>query len=123
MTNSNDSIVERPMNTIEAIPVFLNVTVGEIESFCKRWKIKEFALFGSSIRDDFDLKNSDVDILISFLPDTKWGWEIVQINEELELLFKRPVDIINKKSIERSSNQYRRQEILGSYKVIYEQAA
>ncbi len=41
-------------------------------SFCDRWKITEFALSGSILRDDFR-PDSDVGVLASFAPDEKWS--------------------------------------------------
>ena len=43
----------------------------KIEEFCHRWKIAEFALFGSVLREDFR-SDSDVDILVSFGEDADW---------------------------------------------------
>jgi predicted nucleotidyltransferase len=33
-----------------------------IEAFCKRWRIRELAIFGSALRDDFR-PDSDIDVL------------------------------------------------------------
>jgi hypothetical protein len=46
----------------------INIPKDKIEDFCRRWKIKEFALFGSVLREDFR-PDSDVDVLVSFAPD------------------------------------------------------
>ena len=96
---------------------------NKIDTICKKWKISELALFGSVLRDDFDPKRSDVDILISFLPEAEIGWDIVILKEDLERVFGRPVDIVFKNSIERSFNPYRKAEILENYEVIFDQAA
>ena len=34
-----------------------------IKSFCKKWRIREFSLFGSILREDFEY-DSDVDVLV-----------------------------------------------------------
>jgi len=39
----------------------------EISDFCDRWQVRELALFGSVLRDDFR-PDSDIDILIAFSP-------------------------------------------------------
>ena len=101
----------------------INFQINQIKDFCQKWKIREFALFGSVLTDDFDPKRSDVDVLVTFFPDTSWGWDIVDMKEELEKIFKRRVDVIEKEAIEKSKNPYRKKEILSSYEVIYEQAA
>ncbi len=96
---------------------------NQIEAFGKKWKVKELAIFGSVLRDDFNTLTSDIDVLITFLPNDNWGWEIVEMKEELEQIFKHKVDLIEKSAVEKDSNPIRRQEILKNYKVVYEQAA
>ncbi len=46
----------------------IHLPLKQIEDFCRRWKIKEFALFGSVLREDFR-PNSDIDVLVAFNPD------------------------------------------------------
>ena len=101
----------------------IEIQIDKIAQFCIKWRIKEFALFGSILRSDFDKNKSDIDVLITFLPGQNWAWEIVTMKEELEIIFNRPVDLLTKKAIENSKNPYRKKEILESYEVIYEQAA
>jgi predicted nucleotidyltransferase len=93
--------------------------MAEIRSFCDRWQITEFALFGSVLRDDFN-QNSDIDILVTFATDAKRGLtETIQMQDELQTLFGRKVDLIVKTAIERSQNWLRRKNILTSAQVIY----
>lgn len=44
----------------------IEIPIDKIKDFCQKWKVKEFALFGSVIRNDFNPKMSDADVLISF---------------------------------------------------------
>ena len=89
-----------------------------IANFCARWKIEEFYLFGSILRDDFH-EHSDVDVLVQFAPDACWGWEIVSMKEELENIVSRKADFLTKKSIEESHNWIRKKEILGTARLFY----
>lgn len=90
-----------------------------IASFCKQWKIKEFYLFGSILRNDFH-SGSDVDVLIELLPTAAWGLsEAIAMKESLENIFSRKVDLIRKGSIEKSRNWIRREEILSTARLIY----
>jgi hypothetical protein len=99
-----------------AISPKVEVSEEAIASFCDRWKITEFALFGSILRDDFR-PDSDVDVLVSFAPDAKWSlWHIIAMKEELEKLFEREVDLVQKDSLR---NPFRRYEILSTKQVIY----
>ena len=90
----------------------------EIEDFCHRWKIKELYLFGSVLRDDFN-EQSDIDVMVQFFPNPGWGLEFVTMNDELEQIFRRKVDLVTKKSIEKSENWIRREDILSTAKLIY----
>ena len=92
----------------------------EIKDFCQRWKIKEFYLFGSVLRDDFN-EQSDIDVMVQFFPNHGWGLEFVTMKYELEQIFSRKVDLVTKKSIERSENWIRREDILNNAKLIYVQ--
>ncbi|GET37825.1 nucleotidyltransferase family protein [Microseira wollei] len=92
----------------------------EITAFCTRWRIIELALFGSVLRSDFCPETSDIDVLVTFAPDYRWKFDdAMQMQEELETLFGRKVDILSKQSIEQSINWIRKQEILNSAQVIY----
>lgn len=51
----------------------------QIEQFCQKWQVIEFALFGSVLRDDFDPNSSDIDVI-----DLHIVWDVVQ-NEMIEL--------------------------------------
>jgi uncharacterized protein len=87
-----------------------------IAAFCQRWSITEFSLFGSALRDDFR-PDSDVDVLVSIDPKAKIGlFEIAEMKIELEDMFKRPVDFVEKEGLR---NPYRRKEILNTARLIY----
>lgn len=91
-----------------------------IAKFCQRWKIAEFYLFGSVLREDFSEK-SDIDVMLKFSPDARLGFKFVTLCEELENLFKRNVDVITKKGIEKTDNWIVKENILNSAKLIYAQ--
>ena len=96
----------------------ISLSQKEIVEFCQKWKVEELYLFGSILRDDFGV-NSDVDVMVQFAADARWGFEIVEMKQELEQRFKRKVDLLTKKSIEESDNWIRKPEILGTAKLIY----
>jgi predicted nucleotidyltransferase len=87
-----------------------------IARFCHTWQIKEFALFGSVLTDQFRA-DSDVDVLVTFEEPTPWSlFDVVDMKDELERLFGRKVDFVEKAAIR---NPWRRRSILASYRVIY----
>lgn len=63
----------------------------------QRYPISYMALFGSVVRPDFDVETSDVDILVDF--DAAIGWEFFDLQDELEVLLGRKVDLISRKAI------------------------
>jgi len=94
----------------------IDIPMEKIVQFCQRWKIKEFSLFGSVLRDDFR-PDSDVDVLILLADDAPWSlFEWVDMIEELKAIFGREVDLVEKTAIR---NPFRRREILGNAKVLY----
>ena len=60
-----------------------------LAEFCRRWHIRELALFGSILREDFSA-HSDVDVLVAFSPRAAWGLlEHAQMEEELSTILRR----------------------------------
>jgi predicted nucleotidyltransferase len=97
----------------------IDIPQNKIAEFCQRWKIVEFALFGSALREDFRL-DSDVDVLVTFASDSAWTlFDHVDMQDELSDLFGRKVDLVSRRGIERSRNARRHQAILESARPIY----
>jgi len=91
-----------------------------IARFCRRWKIKEFSLFGSVLRDDFS-PDSDVDVMVDFHGDPHWTLlDLAQMQEELEGVLGRKVDLLTRRGVRQSRNPLRRQAILSTAEVVYE---
>lgn len=103
--NFRDQLIER-----------LGVTAEQLTALCQRWKITEFALFGSVLREDFR-PDSDVDVLVTFAPDDGWSlFDLMNLQRELESIVGRPVDLLEKRDLK---NPFRRSEILRTHQVIY----
>lgn len=104
---------------MSAIEPAVPVDPEAIERFCRRWNIRELSLFGSVLTDAFG-PNSDVDVLITFTdpsPDLgPWGEKLDQMREELEAMFGRRVDLVQKKLVK---NPFRRHHILTTRRIIY----
>jgi len=90
------------------------IPIEQLEGFCRRWKIAELRMFGSALREDFR-PDSDLDLLVRFLPDADWSLlDHVTMEEELSGIVGRKVDLVSQRAIERSSNWIRRKAILES---------
>jgi predicted nucleotidyltransferase len=97
----------------------VEVSKDKIQDFCLKWKVTELALFGSVLREDFGL-NSDVDVLVSFEPAARWSlMAMVEMQDELEKILGRKVDLVERSAIERSENYIRRRHILASAEPFY----
>lgn len=76
----------------------------QIENFCNRWQVAEFALFGSVLRNDFR-SDSDVDVMVQFLPDSHPTlFDLVEMEDELRQVFNRDIDLVTRKGIASSRN-------------------
>ncbi len=96
--------------------VRIEIPKDRITEFCRRWRVKELAIFGSALGDDFR-PDSDVDVLVVFQDDAKWNlFDHLKAEEELKQIFGREVDLVEKKAIR---NPFRRQHILSNNEVIY----
>ncbi len=97
----------------------ITLPMAEIRTFCQTWKIREFALFGSVLRNDFT-ETSDIDVLVVFHEDAHPTLlDMVTMEKSLEAIFGRSVDLVTRKEIETSPNYIRRKAILNSAQVIY----
>jgi predicted nucleotidyltransferase len=82
--------------------------IDKITKFCQQWQIIELSLFGSILHDNFHT-DSDIDILVAFAPIANWGLlDRAQMQHKLEAILSKPIDLISKRAIDRSSNPIRR---------------
>ena len=100
------------------MPCPIDISKDELAGFCKRWKIEEFALFGSVLGPHFG-PESDVDVMVRFAPDARRTlFDMVAMQSELQEIFGRHVDLVTRRGIESSRNPIRRKAILESAEVI-----
>ncbi|MGD8500113.1 MAG: nucleotidyltransferase family protein [Phycisphaerales bacterium] len=94
----------------------IDIPESRLSELCREWKVRELSLFGSVLRDDFS-PSSDVDVLVSFDPAASWTlWDLMEMKEELEVIFARPVDMVEKEALR---NPWRKRRILSTYEVVY----
>jgi uncharacterized protein len=92
----------------------LQVSRREIEVLCRKHGIRRLSIFGSALRDDFG-PQSDVDVLVEFLPGRTPGFGFVRIEDELTALVGRQVDLHTPASLSR----YFRDEVLEEARELY----
>jgi len=100
-------------------PMNLGVEEEKLADFCRRWKVKQLAIFGSAVRGQLRA-DSDLDLLVTFVPDADWSmFDHYRMENELVELFAREVDLTSSQAVKENPNWICRQEILNSAKVIY----
>lgn len=67
---------------------------AEIAAICRRYGVAKLALFGSLTREGDFHGDSDFDFLVQFLPDVQHGFSYFAMEEELENLLGRKVELL-----------------------------
>jgi predicted nucleotidyltransferase len=87
----------------------------EIAAICRRYQVRELALFGSAARGEMRL-DSDVDLLVDFLPDARIGLlELSAMTREISQVVGRPVDLAVKAALK----PLVRAEVLAEAQILY----
>lgn len=93
----------------------IEMPVQEIADLCRRYRVRELAVFGSFLRDDFR-PDSDIDLLVEFAPDAEIGFlALARMGRELSGILHRPVDLVPKAGLKPKI----RDEVLSGRKVLY----
>ena len=109
------SLNQRPPSVADTIQKH-NIPRDKLVEFCRRWRIVEMGFFGSILRRDFG-KESDVDVLVSFAPNSSWNlMDLSAMQDELGDLLGRKVDLVEREALK---NPFRRREILRTVEMVY----
>jgi len=94
----------------------LNIDLEKIRAFCEEHGIARLSLFGSILTDQFG-PESDIDVLVDFLPDRVPGFfKLAAIERGLAELFgQRKVDLRTPQDLSR----YFRDKVLATAEVQY----
>lgn len=96
----------------------IDIPKKHIADFCRRHHICRLSLFGSVLRDDFNLE-SDVDVLVEFEPDARVGLiRLAHLELELGEILGRKVDLNTPGFL----SKYYREQILAEAEVQYDAA-
>jgi len=83
-----------------------------LAAFCNRHRVEGFYVFGSAVRGDLR-PDSDVDVMLAFGPETAPSlFDLGGMQQELEALFGRRVDLVTREAVELMQNPIRRANIL-----------
>src|SRR5271156_5204243 len=93
----------------------VNIDEQKVREFSRRHRIKRLSLFGSILRPDF-APDSDVDVLVEFLPGSHVSLlTIGAIEAELEEILDRRVDMRTVEDLSR----YFRDDVVASARPLY----
>ncbi|SRR5260221_280599 len=101
-------------------PFAIEFDRSAVVEFCRKWRIRELSLFGSVLNAAEFRDDSDVDVLVVFEEgDRDWGpWGSARetMRGELEAIFGRKVDIVERRRLE---NPFIRHSILSTHRTVY----
>ena len=93
----------------------LQVAPEELGNFCRRYKVRELALFGSMLGPEHG-PESDIDLLVSFEPTARVTFlTLAKMQRELETLLGRSVDLVPKDGLK----PLIRNQVLETARVLY----
>jgi len=86
---------------MNALPPVIEEHLDDVRILCEKYRVKRLAVFGSAVKGTFDPKRSDLDFVVEFFPQPRAGWGDVsyQLQEELETLFGRDVDLVERRNV------------------------
>ena len=97
----------------DAVP--FHISPDELTNFCRRYKVRELALFGSMLGANYG-PESDIDLLVSFEPAARVTFStLAKMQRELEALLGRSVDLIPKDGLK----PVIRNQVLATARVLY----
>ncbi len=80
------------------LPVVLSELKSHIPDILETYKVRRIGVFGSVSRQE-DSPESDIDILIDFIPGNEKYRAFIGLADALESLLNRPVDLITVNSL------------------------
>ncbi len=95
----------------------LTLPIDLLKKLCRKYYVRELALFGSVLRDDFQ-PDSDIDFLVEFETGASISFfELTGLQRALSDLIGRKVDVVVKDGLK----PVIRDQVINSAKVIYAQ--
>ena len=93
----------------------IDVSSDQIADLCRRYQVREMALFGSAARGELRA-DSDIDVLVELQPNHGLGlFEFDDLQTQLSRVFDRPVDLVSKSGLKPRVRPF----VLRDAKVIY----
>jgi predicted nucleotidyltransferase len=90
---------------------------SDIKTFCSKYKVRSFYVFGSALTSDFN-EQSDLDFIVDFEPldIDHYADNYFNLKFALEGIFKRKIDLLEEKTIK---NPYFKKSIENQRQLLY----
>jgi hypothetical protein len=95
-------------------PVDLEFDASRLAAVCRKYGIARLDVFGS-VSTGTANKASDIDLLYELAPDSRLGWDIESLADELAEILGRPVDLVSRRAI----HERVRERILAEARPLY----
>lgn len=97
------------------LPAGLVLPMEEIAEVCRRYRVRELAVFGSAARGEMRA-DSDIDLLVDFQPDASGGLlEYAGLMLDLSEVLHRTVDLVERDGLK----PLLRKEVVSEARTIY----
>ncbi|MEY4866389.1 MAG: hypothetical protein RLY64_643 [Bacteroidota bacterium] len=95
----------------------VELNIEKIKILCAKHKVSKLFVFGSVLKDTFS-NESDIDLVVDFekLDLSEYADNYFDLKDQLESIFKRPVDLLEEKGIR---NPFLRKQIDQEKRLIY----
>ena len=95
----------------------VELNIEKIKILCAKHKVSKLFVFGSVLKDTFS-NESDIDLVVDFekLDLSEYADNYFDLKDQLESIFKRPVDLFEEKGIR---NPFLRKQIDQEKRLIY----
>lgn len=90
------------------------VDLARLADICMRYGVAELSVFGSVARAE-DRSDSDIDLLYVLAPERHLGFGLNALEDELQALFGRRVDLVSKPALHRLI----RENVLAEARTLY----
>jgi predicted nucleotidyltransferase len=105
----------------EFMHAYIDEKRDALAALCRRYGVARLEVFGSAARGaGFDPDHSDADFLVTFTPAARNNLAtFIDLKDALEGLHGRPVDLVERETVEASRNFIRRRAILEEAETVF----
>lgn len=90
------------------------VDLERLRDICSRYGVSRLEVFGSVSRGE-ESPGSDIDVLYELAPDSRLGWDIEELADELSELLGRKADLVSRNAL----HDRLRDEVLSEARLLY----